>query len=497
MLSPGEGLDSVYKRNRAMSAQTQLKISTHPQQKQRAIVAISCIVFFAAAIVLMPGQPLTGNDSPSYLEFWSQRTAGYPMFLKAVALFDKQLRFLPLVQLLMLCGATFVFSRGLGSVTGRLWCAIAAVLLLLGNYEVVKFSFWVLSDGLFISLLTALLGTLAFWLATKRSVWLAIASMCVGAAISVRPNGFTLLIMLPILYVYAWSAFAMRVRTLAFMAAPAAVVIFFSLAAYHHWHGSWSPNSVLGLNLLGKVAPLADGNEASARPAWIAAVAKVGAVYQTKFAIGETWSDRTLLTAARYDNVRHGLGLHLGDETLFPPDELGTGSAADDALTALALDIIRAHKLAYLRQTLNDYIGLWYIPQILTRDDAARLERVIATQVSSSDLADEISSIPAPRPWPVVMFTHTFQVCIFAISLMFLVLLPVQLIVRRRAAVIIWFGCAAAAALHASILIVATINESKPRFSLDTWPLEVLLAVLALAYASNVIVELFPRSTRN
>jgi hypothetical protein len=462
----------------------QIRISS--QRKQNAFLAIVCAVFFALTVMFVPEKPLMGGDSPSYIEFWSQRTAGYPLFLKTVGFFDPQLHTLPAVQLFILCCAALLLSLGIGCVTKRFSCAIAVIFLIFGNYEIVKYSFWVLSDGPFISLLAAVLGAFAFWLATKRSTWLVLASTFLGASISTRPGSFTLLVMLPILYFYAWYALERpRVETLALMLVPAAIVICLGLAAYHQWHGSWRPNSVLGLNILGKATLLAEGNEPSARPAWIAVIAKVGAEYREKLAIGEKWSDRAVLTAARYDNIRQSLGLYPRENSAFPADELGTGSTADRAFTEVALDIIRAHKLAYIRQVLDNYIALWYIPQLLTRDDVTRLERTIVSQASASDVPKEISSIPAPRSWPVVTFTHIFQLCIFVISIIFLISLPVQLIVRREAKVVIWFGFAGAVALHASISMVAAINESKPRLSLDNWPLEVLLAVLALATASS------------
>jgi hypothetical protein len=465
----------------------QFSIRAVAQRNEYALPIVICVAFFALAVMFAPEKPLISGDSPSYIEFWSQRTAGYPIFLKIVGLFDSQLRTLPLLQLLILCGATLLFSLGMRCLTQIHWSATAVVLLLLGNVEVLKYSFWILSDGLFISLLAAMLGAFAFWLGGKRLIWLLPASMFLGVAMSIRPGSFPLLAVLPILYVYAWYMLGRRVETLALMLAPAAIVIFLSLAAYHQWHGSWRPNSVLGLNLLGRAALLAQGNEPSARPAWIAVIAKVGADYRDRLGIGETWADQSLLTAARYDNIRQSLGLYPGENSAFPTDELGTGSIADRAFTEVALDIIRAHKLAYLRQVLDNYIALWYIPQLLTRDDATRLERIIVSQVSPSDLANEISSIPTPRSWPVVIFTHLFQLFIFVISIIFLISLPVQQIMRRRVDVFIWFGFAGAVVLHASILVIAAINESKPRLLLDTWPLEVLLAVLALAVAGRVM----------
>src|SRR5262249_53052492 len=96
------------------------------------------------------------------------------------------------------------------------------------------------------------------------------------------------------------------------------------------------------------------------------------------------------------------------------------------------------------------------------------------------------------KPSVVVICTHLFQLCIFLISIIFMIALPTGLILRHRANVGVWFGFAGSVALHSSILLVAVINESKPRLSLDYWPLEVLLAVLALAAAKRVISKYSP-----
>src|SRR5262249_34395919 len=217
-----------------------------------------------------------------------------------------------------------------------------------------------------------------------------------------------------------------------------------------------------------------EGNEPSARPAWIAFVANVGAAYRGQFPTGASWSDRALLGAPLYDDIRHSLGVSGDPVSAFPADELGTGPAADHALTAVALDIIRYHKVSFLREVLENYAALWYIPQLLTHDDVARLKDIIARQCLADDgdfLADRDVERLA-RPSLVVICTHLFQLCVFLISIIFMIALPTGLIVRHRANVGVWFGFAGSVALHSSILVVAAINESKPRLLLDYWPLE-------------------------
>src|SRR4029077_7423507 len=99
----------------------------------------------------------------------------------------------------------------------------------------------------------------------------------------------------PIFYLYAWSTLRRPGQTLALMVVPVGLVFFLSLAAYHQQHGTWSPNSNLGKNLIGKAAPLAEGNEPSARPAWIASAANVGVAYRGQFPTGASGSDGVLL----------------------------------------------------------------------------------------------------------------------------------------------------------------------------------------------------------
>src|SRR5262249_30649131 len=163
---------------------------------------------------------------------------------------------------------------------------------------------------------------------------------------------------------HSWCTLRRQGQTLALMVVPVVLVFFFGLVAYHQWHGTWSPNSNLGKNLIGKAAPLAEGNEPSTRPTWITIVANVGSDYRRRFPTDASWSDRVLLDAPLYDQIRHSLGVFSEPVSVFPAEELGTGPTRDRALTAVALDIIRAHKVAFLREVLENYAALWYIPQL-------------------------------------------------------------------------------------------------------------------------------------
>jgi hypothetical protein len=459
------------------------------RHRQYILFAVVCVILFAIADHFAPPTPFFGGDTPGYIDFISQRTAGYPILIKAITWADGGLGILPVVQLSMMCGAAALFSMGIYCLTRSIWSSILTIVLVLGNYEVVKYSYWVLSDGPFISLLLAMLGCCAFWLGTKKAAWLAGASFFLGAAVTVRPDGITLLPMLAIVYATVPREYRGGALTFVLLSAPAATAVTLSAVAYHHYHKSWNPDSVLGINLLGKAARLADGSEPSKHPEWIATIGNIASPYRRRFAVGESFIDRALLSAPVYDNIRHSLGLLPGDANLaVNREELGTGANADRALTSLAFDIIRAHKLAYLHIIAENYGGLWYIPQLLSGDDVRRLQSIIAQRAPATDYKAEVDYIPVPRPLFIVGFMHLFQIGVFLISVAFLIIPPLELIEGGQPSLIAWFGCSAAICLHVSFLVIAFINETKPRLTLDYWPLEALVVVLAFTLGAKTIV---------
>src|SRR5215831_19485206 len=125
------------------------------------IVALAalCSAFFLVALRFAPDQPEISTDSFLFLGFEPDKTAGYPMLLALVGWFDNQLSTLSAIQLLILCISTLLFSLAVYRMTGYFLCAIVVVALMLGNYEVVKYSFRVLTEALFISLLAFLLAS--------------------------------------------------------------------------------------------------------------------------------------------------------------------------------------------------------------------------------------------------------------------------------------------------------------------------------------------------
>jgi hypothetical protein len=151
-------------------------------------------------------------------------------------------------------------------------------------------------------------------------------------------------------------------------------------------------------------------------------------------------------------------------------------------MTRLALDIIASHKAAYLWNVAENYAALWYVPELMTEQDVARIRRHIAGFAQSTGISIDLYMVP--RPWLLVKSTRLFQLGVLAISLVFLIALPLQLIRYRQPDPILWFGFTAASALHASVFLVAAINETKPRLMLGNWPFLVLLVILALAWAS-------------
>jgi hypothetical protein len=153
------------------------------------VPGLIAVLVLALLFALMPDRPIFAPDTSSYLNFSSERTAGYPLFLKLVGP-SGALWIQPILFAIALCFLGYQTSRLTGS-------PLAAVVLMLGvAMNSYTYHFTILSESIFVSLCLVLIGLLMR--ATLRPDWqtITIAALIAGAATAVRPVGFFLLPML-------------------------------------------------------------------------------------------------------------------------------------------------------------------------------------------------------------------------------------------------------------------------------------------------------------
>ncbi len=208
------------------------------------------------------------DDSRGYLAtliapnlYWQPvRPAGYPIFLLIARELSSHLRSAIVVQHALGVGTAILLYLSVANVARHRWVGLlpAAVVLLGGSQIYLEHA--VVTESVF-----AFLVALAIWLAAhsisspQRPMWLLPAGAAVGAAITLRSVGFTL-----ILALMAWAVLARSSSVRMRIAAPLAVLagVFLTLGPYllhqHSKTDSWGLTRTTGWTLAARMSTFAD-----------------------------------------------------------------------------------------------------------------------------------------------------------------------------------------------------------------------------------------------
>jgi hypothetical protein len=140
-------------------------------------------------------------DSPSYLSWSVIRTPGYPVFLSVVRIFDPELGHLPYFQMALLVAAGAFLAQAAARLGGPWWIWLLMGAGILGNPFIWRYAWQIWADSLFITLVMVFLGCIAMALRRRPAglSWLFAASVILGTAILVRPVGYALLGVAPLI----------------------------------------------------------------------------------------------------------------------------------------------------------------------------------------------------------------------------------------------------------------------------------------------------------
>jgi hypothetical protein len=290
----------------------------------------------ALRVVVMLGYPtaMWFNDSYSYVWAAVHRSAstvrpgGYPAFLAILLPLHSFALVTALQHLLGPAMGTAVYAllrrRGLPA-----WGAVLAAVPLLYDAYQVQLEQQVMSDTLFMALLTAAIGVL-LWNEKISVPVAAIGGALVGAATIVRSVG------LPLLAVVALCLLAMRAgwRPLAAVLAAGAVPVASYLLVFHAQHGQFAMTDSGGVFLYGRTMSFADCRVIKPPPS-LARLCDPRAPSQRPVATEYIWRD--------------------GDPLEKLPGDM-FGPYANDRAQAFAIRAIEAQPLGYLRSVGAD---LW------------------------------------------------------------------------------------------------------------------------------------------
>jgi hypothetical protein len=165
------------------------------------IVALTGVALMCGLTVVATPPSMMNPDSPSYLSWSVIRTPGYPVFLSVVRIFDPELGHLPYFQMALLVAAGAFLAQAAARLGGPWWIWLLMGAGILGNPFIWRYAWQIWADSLFITLVMVFLGCIAMALRRRPAglSWLFAASVILGTAILVRPVGYALLGVAPLI----------------------------------------------------------------------------------------------------------------------------------------------------------------------------------------------------------------------------------------------------------------------------------------------------------
>lgn len=165
------------------------------------IVALSGVALMCGLTFVATPPSMMDPDSPSYLSWSAIRTPGYPAFLSVVRIFDPELGHLPYFQMALLVAAGAFLAQAAARLGGPWWIWLLMGAGILGNPFIWRYAWKIVTDSLFITIVMVFLGCIAMALRRRPAglSWLFAASVILGAAILVRPVGYALLGVAPLI----------------------------------------------------------------------------------------------------------------------------------------------------------------------------------------------------------------------------------------------------------------------------------------------------------
>jgi hypothetical protein len=443
----------------------------------RVTALFTALVVGFQLVGLAPAE-LMQADSRSYLSFSAVATAGYPLFLRFVEHLPGGLLALPWLQLGFYGVTAWLLASSFRRVSDSNFGGGLLLVLLLGNGQVTRLSFMIMTESLFLSCLMLLLALLCRLVQTPRWPALALASLVAGSAVLIRPAGYALLVSLPVVSWWSWRGALPLMQAVFAAMVPGLVVLGSGMVAYHAQHGLWRTQSFVGRNLFGKAGAVVDVTREGADPKTIRWIAATVAPDRAVIDRAPTAFDRFRLLVPYYDVWRwRTLDEALPARTGTPRDD---PAALDHAMFRLSLDVIASAPIAYLGDVALNYAALWWLPDAMTHRQLANFRAFIA---SLGPLPDLIRYPAWHREHSDVgiWMLHGFMMAALASSFWWAWRLAASAVTRTPASSLARLGFVIGLLVQASFLLTASLQAGIPRYVWAMWP------AISILFVSGVL----------
>jgi hypothetical protein len=447
------------------------------------VTALFTVLVIGFQLVRPAPAELMQADSQSYLSFSAVCTAGYPLFLRFVEHLPGGLLGLPWLQLGFYGVTAWLLASSFRRVSDSNFGGGLLLVLLLGNGQVTRLSFMIMTESLFLSCLMLLLALFCRLVQPPRWPALVLASLVAGSAVLIRPAGYALLVSLPVVSWWSWRGALPLMQAVFAAMVPGLVVLGLGMVAYHAQHDLWRTQSFLGRNLFGKAGAVVDVTRESADPTirWIAAAV---APERAEIEQAPTAFDRFRLLVPYYDVWRwRTLYAALPAQTGTPRDD---PAALDDAMFWLSLDVIASAPIAYLGDVALNYAALWWLPDAMTHRQLANFRAFVA---SLGPLPDLIGYPAWHREHSDVgiWMLHGFMMAALVSSVWWAWRLAASAVTRTPVSSLARLGFVTGLVVQASFLLTASLQAGSPRYVWAMWPAISILFVSGVLACSEAL----------
>lgn len=231
-------------------------------------------VFYGCLIVLIlmyffdfsQAEIVVSWDTPSYSEFASIRTSGYPLFLWLTSASFGVVEGAFQVQLAMSAAAYAFLGWCMYKVFHAPILALVLVYFLVSHPELARYQPYILTESLFITLLCVMMGTLMLLL-VRPAWWLAaVSALACGLAIMVRPAGVSLLPIWPIVLWFIWRRCeGQRIRLISAVVVPIVLCLLVDNAVWRSQYGPRARTDLVNIHVFAKAMMIKPEPE----PVWL------------------------------------------------------------------------------------------------------------------------------------------------------------------------------------------------------------------------------------
>ena len=300
-------------------------------------------------------------DSGGYLRFSEHRTAGYPLFLRAVETLFGTTDAAQKAQLVIAASAFAFLSWSVHRAFRSPFFALAPVVALMLYPRIADLHGYILTESIFISLLCLMIRAIALSAHHPTWRWMALAALACGLAITIRPAGISLLVIWPFLFWLAWRCCeGRRLALAAAVVTPIALCLLAESAVWHASHDSESRPSLADRHLFAKALIIEPGPSLSdPELAGIVAVGREVMAPARELIAGAPSHYARVRLLAEFEVT----GQHATYSRVFSPEVRAVadrrGLEEHRVVAQIGRPAILSSPVAWIGNALTHYTGLW------------------------------------------------------------------------------------------------------------------------------------------